>query len=101
MTTLKSLQEQKIALERQIAELQQKSRSDAVEQIRALMKESGLKISDLSAGAATGKNAKPGKKVPPKYRNAATGDVWSGRGLKPNWLKAEITAGKKLEDFAI
>ena len=34
-----------------------------------------------------------------KYRNAATGETWSGRGLQPAWLKAAIAAGKRLEDF--
>jgi DNA-binding protein H-NS len=101
MTTLKSLQEQKLALERQIAELQQKSRSEAIAKIKELLKESGLKLADLSERAVTGKSAKPAKKVPPKYRNKSTGETWSGRGLQPNWLKAAIAAGKKIEDFAI
>ena len=52
-----------------------------------------------------GKRAKPGanagKKVPPKYRNPATGDTWSGRGLKPKWLTAALNAGRSLSDFAL
>ncbi len=41
-----------------------------------------------------------GKKVPAKYRGPK-GVTWSGRGLKPRWLTAELKKGKKLEDFAI
>jgi hypothetical protein len=36
-----------------------------------------------------------------KYRNEATADAWSGRTLQPKWVRAEIEAGRKIEDFAI
>jgi ParB/RepB/Spo0J family partition protein len=36
-----------------------------------------------------------------KYRNAETGETWSGRGLKPAWLKAAIASGKSLSDFEL
>ena len=40
--------------------------------------------------------------VAPKYRNPENlAETWAGRGLKPRWLAAAITSGKKLEDFAI
>ncbi|WP_164964282.1 ParB/RepB/Spo0J family partition protein [Rubrivivax sp. JA1026] len=42
-----------------------------------------------------------GKKVPVKYRNAETGDTWSGRGLKPRWLVAELDKGRSLDDFLV
>jgi DNA-binding protein H-NS len=40
------------------------------------------------------------RKVAAKYRGPG-GATWSGRGLKPRWLSAELTAGKKIEDFLI
>jgi DNA-binding protein H-NS len=40
------------------------------------------------------------RKVAPKYRGPK-GELWSGRGLKPRWLAAEIRRGKKVESFAI
>jgi DNA-binding protein H-NS len=47
--------------------------------------------------------AKPGTKTAPKptyrYRNAATGETWSGRGLMPRWLKAALEGGASLSDF--
>jgi ParB/RepB/Spo0J family partition protein len=36
-----------------------------------------------------------------KYRCAATGATWSGRGLQPAWLKAALAKGKKLSDFDV
>lgn len=36
-----------------------------------------------------------------KYRCPATGSTWSGRGLKPAWLKAALDSGKTLADFEV
>ena len=41
-----------------------------------------------------------GRKVAPKYRGPK-GELWSGRGMKPRWLVAEMKKGKRAEDFAI
>jgi len=46
-------------------------------------------------------SANAGKKVPPKYRNPATGDTWTGRGLKPKWLVAALDSGRSLSEFAL
>jgi DNA-binding protein H-NS len=38
----------------------------------------------------------------PKYRNPARpSETWAGRGKQPRWLTAELTSGKKLDDFRI
>lgn len=34
-----------------------------------------------------------------KYRNAVTGETWTGRGLQPKWIQVALAAGKKLADF--
>ena len=39
--------------------------------------------------------------VAPKYRDAATGATWTGRGKQPKWLAAALKGGQKLEDFKI
>ncbi len=35
------------------------------------------------------------------YWCAETGASWSGRGLQPAWLKAQLAAGKSLSDYAV
>lgn len=100
MATLQELLAQKEELERQIELTKKQTRADAIAQVRALMAEHGLTMADLSARspkAAAGR----GGKVAPKYRNKATGDTWSGRGLQPNWLKAALASGGNLDDFAV
>lgn len=53
-----------------------------------------------SAGAAS-KGRKTGK-VAPKYRNPANpAETWTGRGKHPRWMAAEVSKGRKAEDFLI
>lgn len=102
MATLQELLAQKAELERQIVETQRAERTEAIARIRSLMGEHGLTLADLSAKpAATPKATTTGRKAPIKYRNATTGDTWSGRGLQPKWLRTELAAGRQLSDFAV
>jgi DNA-binding protein H-NS len=101
--TLKDLLAQKAELERQIAQTQRAERDEAIARVKALMAEHGLSLADLGVKAASPARggAGAGTKVPPKYRDPATGNTWSGRGLKPTWLAAALAAGKSLDDFAL
>ncbi|MDT8998464.1 H-NS histone family protein [Paucibacter sp. APW11] len=98
MASLKDLLAQRAALDQQIAETQDKERSEVINKIKALMAEYSLTIADLSSRQPKVQKA---SKVAVKYRNQATGETWSGRGLQPKWLKAAIGAGAKLEDFHV
>lgn len=65
-----------------------------------------LTTKDVTGRARKGESAPAvktaAKKLPMKYRNAATGETWSGRGLMPKWLKVGIDKpGKTLADFAV
>ena len=101
MASLKELIAQKEALEHEIERTRQKDRSDAVAKVRALMDEYGLTAADLSSRAGAKPRGGKGRKVAAKYRNAATGESWSGRGLQPKWLKAALAAGRKIGEFAV
>ncbi len=100
MATLQELLQQKEALEREIEATKKRERADAIAKVRSLMAEYGLTLADLGGRAAPA--AKPaGAKVAPKYRDAASGETWSGRGLQPNWLKAALAAGRRLDEFKL
>lgn len=103
MATVAELLAQKAAIEKQIADAQREEKSSAIAQVRALMAQHGLSLADLSTRVSTGasRGPKAGGKVAAKYRNAATGESWSGRGLQPKWLKAALASGKQLSDFAV
>ncbi|MDH3209070.1 MAG: H-NS histone family protein [Burkholderiaceae bacterium] len=101
MPTLKELLAQKTALENQIKSATREERAEAIAKVKSLMAEYGLTPADLRGKHTAKSAARGGSKVAAKYRNAATGDTWSGRGLRPNWLKAALAAGKRLEDFKL
>lgn len=100
MATLQELLAQKAAIERQIVDTQRQERADAIARVRALMAEYGLSAADISAKGAANPRAGGGK-VAPKYRNPDSGETWTGRGLQPKWLKAALSEGRKLDDFAL
>jgi DNA-binding protein H-NS len=100
---LQTLLAKRAELEQQIAEMQREERSSALVQVKALMAQHGLTAADL--GPTRGLGAIPktrsGSKVAPKYRDPATGQTWTGRGLHPIWLKQALAGGAQLSDFAI
>jgi DNA-binding protein H-NS len=104
MSSLQDLLAQRAEIEKKIIDVQREERANAIAKVRALLAEFGLTAADISGKApavrASGA-AKPAGKVAAKYRNAATGDTWTGRGLQPRWLKAALAAGAKLEDFSV
>jgi len=102
MASLQDLLDRKAALEKEIESTRRQERADAIAKVKVLMSQYGLTVSDLNAkGAAKPASGGKGGKVAIKYRNAATGDTWSGRGLQPKWLKAALAAGRKIEDFSV
>ncbi|MDP3822670.1 MAG: H-NS histone family protein [Burkholderiales bacterium] len=101
MASLQELIAQKEALERQIELTKKQDRDEAIAKVRSLMSEYGLVVSDLSAKSSSKAGPRSGNKVAAKYRNKATGESWSGRGLQPKWLKAALATGRKIEEFAV
>jgi DNA-binding protein H-NS len=101
VATLHELMAQKEAIERQIEETKKKDRGDAIAKVRALMAEYGLSVGDLGSKVGAKPKSNGGGKVAAKYRNASTGESWSGRGLQPRWLKAALATGRTLSDFAV
>jgi DNA-binding protein H-NS len=101
MPKLQDLLAKKAELEKQIEDTRRQEKADAIAQVRALMAEHGLTTADLSMRSKAAAKGSTGRKVAPKYRDPATGDTWSGRGLQPKWLRAALAGGKKLTDFAL
>ena len=100
MDTIQNLLAQRAEIDKKIADPRREERAYAISKIRALMDEHGLTAADLTAKAPAARG-KAGGKVAPKYRNKATGETWTGRGLQPKWLRAALASGAKLADFTI
>ncbi len=104
MSTLQDLLSQRAEIEKRIADVQREARSEAIGRVKTMMAEFGLSSADIAGKSVSGRAAgvvKPTGKVAAKYRNAATGDTWTGRGLQPKWLKAALATGAKISDFTI
>ncbi|WP_088279578.1 H-NS family nucleoid-associated regulatory protein [Ideonella sp. A 288] len=101
MDTIQDLLAKRAEIDRKIADARREERASAIAKVRTLMAEHGLTAADITAKVSTVRAKDTPSKVAAKYRNQATGDTWSGRGLQPKWLRAAIEGGAKIEDFLI
>lgn len=103
MTTLLAIQNQIALLQKQAEDIKAQEIEKAVQDIKAKMAAYGLTVADLQGSKARvrkGPVAKSGAPVPVKFRGP-NGEAWSGRGLMPRWLAAQVAAGKTKESFAV
>ncbi|WP_204113538.1 H-NS family nucleoid-associated regulatory protein [Shimia biformata] len=63
--------------------------------------EFGLTLADVAGGGKPGKSRSKSVAAA-KYRNPkAPEQVWSGRGRRPDWIKAALDSGADLDDLMI
>ncbi len=96
------LQEQKSIAEK-IARVKEAKKQEALKEIHRL-----IALHEVTVEEAFGRGVKSSGKgafkrsgdarsvVPPKYRNPATGETWTGRGKAPKWIE-----GKNREEYLI
>ena len=102
MSIVQELLAKRAEIDKKITEARREERATAIAKVHALMAEHGLTAADISGKTPAGrKRVASGAKVAPKYRNKATGDTWTGRGLQPKWLRAALAGDAKLSDFVI
>ena len=95
--SLKELQELELKVKKVKLSMQERSRSELRHKLESMAAQAGFKLSDLFGGRG-GK----GRKVAAKYANPDDpSQTWSGRGRKPRWLTARVSAGDRVEKFLI
>ncbi|MEI6768309.1 MAG: H-NS histone family protein [Betaproteobacteria bacterium] len=112
---LAKLRKERQAIEKKEKALLSKTNDQAVAQIKAIMKESGLSVDDLLAALKVSKvqkikkvsepkastGVKAGFKVPIKYRHPThQGLEWTGRGKTPVWIQ-ELKDSGQLEQALV
>jgi DNA-binding protein H-NS len=106
--TYLQIQRQIETLQRQAEKLKSQEVDGVVARIKVAIAHYGLTAEQLGLGGGATKPGKakkqaiaPSPKVPsaPKYADGR-GNVWSGRGPRPRWLREALAAGKSLESFA-
>lgn len=105
MATYAEIQAQIAELQKQAEQVRKTELAGAINQIKGIMAQYGITAADLGysgLGESKAVSSKGSRKpVEAKYKHPATGETWSGRGIAPKWLKAELDAGKAKEDFLI
>lgn len=103
MTALLDIQNQIALLQKQAEDIKSQEFDKAVQEIKAKMDAFGITIADLQGSKVRARKVvvgKVGTPAPVKYRGP-NGETWSGRGLTPRWLSAQVAAGKNKESFAV
>jgi DNA-binding protein H-NS len=94
-------------LKSQAAEMRQKEVGGVIARMKEAITFYNLTPGDLfgdgakgirRGAKAAGKGSGPASEVAPRYRDSA-GNVWGGRGPRPQWLRDALNAGKQLSDF--
>ncbi|MGH8549443.1 MAG: H-NS family nucleoid-associated regulatory protein [Methylococcales bacterium] len=85
--------------EKELQTRKDKKRKEVLTEIKQLAASIGVMVEISESGR---RSSRKGQKVPPKYQNPANPlQQWSGRGMKPNWLKELVEKGQTLEEFEI
>lgn len=93
MKTYEELVAERAEIDKQIATAVAGERKEALAVTRDLVGKFAFTQKELFGGAP---GALKGTKVAPKYRDPATGALWTGRGARPAWLR-----DKELSDYLI
>jgi len=76
--------------------MDERKRDSMVAYLRRRMAEVGIELDDLAAAIAEDQI----KQHTARYRSA-TGEIWSGEGEMPQWLKQAVSAGQSMDHFAV
>ena len=108
--TVEQLETQKRMIEEQIAAVREVQKQQAIVIIKDMITANNIKAADFGSVLADMgvvwtevKDKKPRKlriELQPKYRGP-NGELWSGRGRKPNWLMTQLASGATMEQFAV
>jgi len=91
MPSLSELLAQQADLSKQIEEIRQAERKDAITQILKLISDYGITQEELFN--RINKSKKASVKLPAMYRDPVSKKEWSGKGPTPSWLPKD-TEGK-------
>lgn len=108
-STLQKIEKEIQRLQKQAKNLQAKRRGPVLTSILRSMREYDITPEDIASAfnkkpavKAPRKPTVPTKRtVPAKYRNAETGDTWTGRGKPPRWIASAEAEGRSRTEFLI
>jgi DNA-binding protein H-NS len=105
--SLEELEAQRQQIEAKIAALRAERREGVLSQVRELLAsigetpETAFTGRRRSAAAAPRPSSGGGGRIEAKYRDAETGNTWTGRGKQPVWLRERLGQGATLDQFKV
>ena len=76
--------------------------ADKLQAEKAKIEERLRRIESVGGVVSRDRVRRPYPPVPPKYKNPKNPtEIWSGRGKQPLWVREQLGAGKKLDQFLI
>lgn len=107
----KELEKLKGQIDKQLAKIDTQDKKAALIAAEKAAKQHGFSLSDLTGAVAPAqpaakatrakKTAAKGPVNPPKYRNPQNPDqTWTGKGRRPEWIKAAQDKGIDIETMA-
>ncbi|MDM0108038.1 H-NS family nucleoid-associated regulatory protein [Variovorax sp. J22R24] len=97
--TYKQLQKQIEQLQRQADALRDSEIKGVVDRIKVAIAHYGLTAAHLGLDSVSSKaTGKKTAKSSAQFSDGA-GNVWSGRGPRPRWLREALAAGRSIDDF--
>ncbi|PWG15653.1 H-NS histone family protein [Salibaculum griseiflavum] len=85
-------------IDKAIDTYEQRQKAEARKELEEHAKKLGFKLEEL----VTDKPKKSKKPVPAKYQHPENSAItWSGRGMKPKWVKEHVDKGGQLDDLLL
>lgn len=97
--SLRELQAKAAEIASAIAEIKSRERAAAIVKCREIMADNGLTAIDI--GAQRPKRTYAARAARPALYRNAEGQTWAGLGKRPNWLRAQLSQGRSLDEFEI
>lgn len=91
-TSLQELLRQRAELDKQIEQVKAEEYDSAILQVRELINRYGFTAREIMPELSRERVRRTRARVEPKYRDAATGKTWTGRGKPPAWIAGQDRA---------
>ncbi|MDM0032350.1 H-NS family nucleoid-associated regulatory protein [Variovorax sp. J22P271] len=96
--TYQQIQKQIEQLQRQAEALRGSEIKGVVDRIKVAIAHYGLTAAHLGLDSASSKATKKSSKSSAQFSDG-TGNVWSGRGPRPRWLRDALASGRSIDEF--
>jgi len=100
--SLSELNELMARTQKAISSRKDEEKSATLSELRALASSKGFTLDELMGRGASGRRQRSDKgvKLKPKYKGP-NGEIYTGRGPTPKWLKALERKGEKREKYLV